>query len=106
MVDSFNVSLIASFIRKKKLMKLALSETLKLSTIPVLPIMSMLLDNERYSKTSPKRPPPGANIRGLCRRVVAIRSVLSVRTRLFVHENAVLESGWSLFMVVALARFY
>ena len=32
MVDSFNVSLSASFIRKK------LSETLRLSTIPVLPI--------------------------------------------------------------------
>ena len=42
MVDSFNVSLSASFITKKIfLMKLALSETLKLSTIPVLPIMSL-----------------------------------------------------------------
>ena len=42
MVDSFNVSLSESFIRKK-LMKLALSETLKLSTIPLnfLPIMSL-----------------------------------------------------------------
>ena len=57
MVDSFNVSLSASFIRKKIRLqafasgirlflpddsaRLALSETLKLSTIPVLPIMSL-----------------------------------------------------------------
>ena len=37
MVDSFDVSLSSSFIRKK----LELSETSKLSTIPVLPIMSL-----------------------------------------------------------------
>ena len=45
MVDSFNVSLSSSFYKKKRglffLMKLELSETLKLSTIPVLPIMSL-----------------------------------------------------------------
>ena len=45
MVDNFDVSLSSSFIRKKKklfffLMKLELSETSKLSTIPVSPIMS------------------------------------------------------------------
>ena len=37
LVDSFNVSLSASFI----LLKLVLSKTLKLSTNPVLPIMSL-----------------------------------------------------------------
>ena len=42
MVDSFEVSLSSSFIRKLFfLMKLELSETSKLSTIPVLPIMSL-----------------------------------------------------------------
>ena len=43
LVDSFNVSLRTSFIRKKAffLMKLILSETLKLSTNPVLPVMSL-----------------------------------------------------------------
>ena len=44
MVDNFDVSLSSSFIRKKKfffLMKLELSETSKLSTIPVSPIMSL-----------------------------------------------------------------
>ena len=43
MVDKFDVSLSSSFIRKKSifLMKLELSETSKLSTIPVSPIMSL-----------------------------------------------------------------
>ena len=50
MVDNFDVSLNSSFIRKKRrkekeglffLMKLELSETSKLSTIPVSPIMSL-----------------------------------------------------------------
>ena len=51
MVNSFDVSLSSSFIRKKRpsssllclffLMKLELSKTSKLSTIPVLPIMSL-----------------------------------------------------------------
>ena len=39
MVDNFDVSLSSSFIRK--MMKLELSETSKLSTIPVSPIMSL-----------------------------------------------------------------
>ena len=46
MVDNFNVALSSIFIRKKRpffLMKLKLSKTLKLSTFPVLPIMSRKL---------------------------------------------------------------
>ena len=44
-VKSFNVSLSESFIRK---MKLALSNALKLSTIPVLPIMSSKMKQVKY----------------------------------------------------------
>ena len=55
--DSFNVSLTASYIRKKDsfllsffLMKLALSETLKLSTKPVLPIRTYIGERSRVSE--------------------------------------------------------